>query len=171
MRRSLVLVAFLLLAAPAEAHRLKVFATVDGDNVQGTAYFAGGGTAANVPGRVLGADGGAMAAFRTDPEGAFRVSVGRTHVHAVVVDGGDGHVATLTLGGEEANAAPAAVAPELAAAVEQAVARQVRPLREQLDAYEAKTRLHDLLGGIGIIIGVFGVFAWIRARPETGHGP
>ncbi len=52
---------------------------------------------------------------------------------------------------------------ELADLIDAAVARHVRPLREQLVAYEDKVRFSDLLGGIGIIIGIFGVFAWVKA--------
>ncbi|WP_085644795.1 hypothetical protein [Thalassospira sp. MCCC 1A03138] len=58
---------------------------------------------------------------------------------------------------------------ELDNLIDAAVSRHVRPLREQLVAYEDKVRFSDLLGGIGVIIGIFGAFAWFRAgqsRPD-----
>lgn len=65
----------------------------------------------------------------------------------------------------------------LAALVEQATARQIRPLREQLDAFEDRARLHDVLGGVGVIFGLGGVAyglsvrARLRRRQEPGERP
>lgn len=57
--------------------------------------------------------------------------------------------------------------PRMTAAIEQAVARQVRPLREQLNAAQDEIRLHDILGGIGYILGLTGIALWLRSRrPE-----
>jgi len=53
--------------------------------------------------------------------------------------------------------------------IEQAVARQVRPLREQLIASEDRARWHDVLGGIGYIIGLTGLALWMHARSKGGH--
>ena len=50
--------------------------------------------------------------------------------------------------------APAA---EIERAVEKALSKQLRPLREQLDQVEEKIRLHDILGGIGYILGLAGI--------------
>lgn len=49
-------------------------------------------------------------------------------------------------------------------AIEQAVARAVRPLREQLALERERARLRDVLGGIGYILGLAGLWAWWRAR-------
>ena len=47
--------------------------------------------------------------------------------------------------------------PEIERAVEKALSKQLRPLREQLDQLEEKIRLHDILGGIGYILGLAGI--------------
>lgn len=47
-----------------------------------------------------------------------------------------------------------------------AVARQVRPLREQLERYEQKVRLHDIFGGIGYIFGITGVAFYVAGRKK-----
>lgn len=52
---------------------------------------------------------------------------------------------------------------ELDDLINAAVSRHVRPLREQLVAYEDKVRFSDLLGGIGVIVGIFGALAWFKA--------
>lgn len=169
-----------LLAAPAWAHKLKVFASVEGDDIVGEAYFAGGDKAMNVPGRILGADGTLAAQFATGADGTFRQTMARREDYTIHVESGDGHAADTTIHAAEfpaalpAGAVPASpVAPAAAplpaaaadtTALEAAIARQIRPLREQLDAYEEKLRLHDLLGGIGTIFGLFGCYAWVQSR-------
>jgi nickel transport protein len=162
-------VLLMLLAAPAaQAHRLKLFATLEGAVISGQAYFAGGGPAIELPGRLLGPDGAATAEFRTDAEGRFSVKAAARQDYTLAVDSGDGHTATFKVGRDELPpelpAGQAAVPSDLAQLVEAAVARQVKPLREQLDAYEAKVRLHDILGGIGTILGVFGLAAFAASR-------
>lgn len=177
MGPGLALTLALVLAAPAaQAHRLKLFATVEGAAILGRAYFAGGGPAVGIPGRLLNPDGGIAAEFRTDGDGRFTAKATLRHDYTLAVDAGDGHAATFRVGLDElphhlpaGQASPAAAPPEpaqpqLAQVVEEAVARQVRPLREQLDAYEAKVRLHDILGGVGTILGVFGLGGYVAAR-------
>ncbi|MBK1723457.1 hypothetical protein CKO23_14560 [Thiocystis violacea] len=59
---------------------------------------------------------------------------------------------------------PEPVGPETLSAIELAVAHQIRPLREQLAAAEDRARLHDILGGIGYILGLAGLTLWWRCR-------
>ena len=47
--------------------------------------------------------------------------------------------------------------------VEKAVVKQVLPLREQIEQFEEKIRLHDILGGIGYIVGVMGIVFYLKA--------
>ncbi|WP_404426664.1 hypothetical protein [Thalassospira australica] len=58
---------------------------------------------------------------------------------------------------------------ELDSLVDAAVSRHFRPLREQLVAYEDKVRFSDLLGGIGVIVGIFGAFAWFQAARSRSN--
>ncbi|MCD6405148.1 MAG: carboxypeptidase regulatory-like domain-containing protein [Planctomycetes bacterium] len=77
--------------------------------------------------------------------------------------------------------AAAASAEEIEQAVERVVKREIRPLskqiikyREQLDRYEEKTSLHDVLGGIGYILGITGVafyFLGTRKLKENRRAP
>ena len=56
---------------------------------------------------------------------------------------------------------------DLTALINRAVARQVGPLRAEVNAYRNDVRMSDILGGIGIIIGIFGVGAWVLARRQS----
>jgi nickel transport protein len=50
----------------------------------------------------------------------------------------------------------------------EALSRQIRGLREQIEAYEERTRFRDVLGGIGYILGLSGVAAYFLARRNAG---
>jgi nickel transport protein len=74
-----------------------------------------------------------------------------------------------SLPAEGAADAPAAAEP-LEALVARAVAAQVRPLREQLNAYEDRLRLRDVLGGLGYILGLAGLVLWLQAKRRGRSG-
>jgi len=46
---------------------------------------------------------------------------------------------------------------QLTDSIEKIVSKQLKPLREQLEAYQEKIFIHDVLGGIGYIFGVMGL--------------
>lgn len=181
MKGILAVLALVMSTNPASAHKLKVFATAEGTDIAGSAYFAGGDKAAGVPGRILGADGSLVATFATGADGGFRQRVAVRMDHIIAVESEDGHIARFTIAAADfAGSLPdgppegksesksegktAVSAPADTAALEAAIARQIRPLREQLDAYESRIRLHDLMGGIGTIFGLFGCWAWLQSR-------
>ena len=45
---------------------------------------------------------------------------------------------------------------------------QVRPLQEQIQHYENKIRLHDVVGGIGFIVGLAGVSFYFAGKRKNG---
>jgi len=187
----LAALALTLGAAPALAHKIKVFATADGPTISGYAYFNGGNRAAGV--RVAVADPAGTPVFSgtTDADGAFRFEATRRTDHVISVAGDDGHAASFVvaaaelperLPGAEAGSAalPAPPSPvgslsrpapndpdELRAMIEQGVARQLRPLREQIESYQDKIWWHDVLGGIGYIVGLGGLAYGLTQR-RTG---
>jgi nickel transport protein len=188
----LALALFTLSAAPALAHRLKVFATVVGAEVQGKAYFVGGGPAREVAATLRDGRETIVATGRTDAEGRFVLTSPVRADLTVVVDAADGHVGrfpiaaarlpvTLPAGDTGAPAladtttaadatapAPGLVSEDVIGA---AVARQIEPLAEQIDALDSALRLRDVLGGIGYIVGLFGLAAFLKARRRDREGP
>lgn len=190
MIRSLFLALVVWLAAlgPAEAHKLRLFATAEGAVVSGYGYFSGGDRAQGVV--VTAEAGGAMVySGVTSDDGTFSFTATLRADHLIKLDAGDGHAASFTLRAAElpeslpgpattaappplASPPPAAATAmddaRLAELVERAVARQVRPLREQLDAYEETTRWRDAVGGIGFIVGLGGLAYGLAARKREG---
>jgi nickel transport protein len=167
-----------LAAAPAEAHRLRVFATVEAGAIEGYAFFVGGGRPADAAVRFVQA-GEVVHATTTDEAGAFAWRPQDSGAITVVVDPGGGHVAEVTLDAErfggEANRVPApapatggttpsGLDPAVEAAIEAAVARQIRPLLEAQAETQSRVRLTDVAGGIGMIVGLTGVALWARTR-------
>lgn len=172
--KSLVLTMLLILsAAPAYAHKLKVFVTAEGGQVVGSVYFAGGDPAPSLQGQVLSADGQTVATITTDGDGGFRYTPPDGKAYRLHFQSADGHMAEAMIGA--ASAAAIATAPNPGAnttamdeaALETALARQLRPLRQQIDALDGRTRLSDLIGGVGFIFGLFGCFAWVAAQRKA----
>lgn len=98
----LLLPVCLLLPSPAlQAHLLKVFASAEGDRIQGSAYFAGGAKASGAQIHVQTADGRVLARLTPDAQGAFSYQARVRADHVLVADSGDGHVARWTVRAEE----------------------------------------------------------------------
>ncbi len=177
-----------LLPDAAEAHRLNVFASSDGTIIRGSVYFQGMRAARNAPVTVVDADGAVLADIVTDEAGKFAFQAVRRVDHRIVADLSDGHRAEFVVSAEQLSPslpapvlsrAPAENAPQIGAQpapqagvpaaaieaiVESAVARHVGPLRQQIAAYEDRIRWHDVLGGIGYIIGMTGLAGYFLAR-------
>lgn len=56
---------------------------------------------------------------------------------------------------------------ELQNLIETAVARQIKPLREELAAYKEQAKFRDLLGGLGYLLGLAGLGAWLSQRRKN----
>jgi len=188
--RPLRLLAILLvLCSPlGHAHLLKVFAFTAGDTLQGNSYFAGGAPASGAQIELQAADGSLITRLRPDAGGEFRYRLGPQRAARVIAATGDGHRAEWRLPDDEPigsathpalAADPSAIAATdpsaLVALVEAAVARQVGPLRQELQASQARAKLADIIGGIGFIFGLAGVLLWWRSRAvdpkkDPGHG-
>jgi nickel transport protein len=194
-RLHLIIIPLLLLHGSAEAHLLKLFAYVEGPNIHGSVYFAGGAEAAGAVVTVSDPGGRPLAKLKTDPQGAFSHTPANAGEYRLRADTGDGHQAEwLIRAAEFGPAAPAATSAgtgsrppateqtglvdrqladrQLMALVEQALARQIGPLRAALQRSDERARLSDILGGIGFIFGLAGIVLWWRGRRGgPGGGP
>jgi nickel transport protein len=175
------LLALLLLSGAAEAHRLKIFVTVEDGALSGHAFFVGGGRPEGVD-FIVKASGQEVFRGKTDSAGGFRWKPETPADYTVTVDAGDGHrveaaVAAERLGGpptqasqkppEAQGCAPGdseALTKIVEAQVDRAVARQLRPLMEAYTQAEARVRFNDVMGGVGMIVGLAGAGLWASAR-------
>jgi nickel transport protein len=171
---------------------MHVLADVEGNTIRGEAYFSGRGKAKGVTIEVLAPGGRELGRTRTDDDGTFSFHAKYRCDHTIVAVTGDGHRATCTLKADElpsdllplvgstgpqggtAAAAPAAQhapapssapsADQTARLVERVVRRQLRPIRRRIEEAEERVRLHDILGGIGYIVGATGLVLYFRSR-------
>lgn len=196
---AIVWVAVGLASAPVAAHSLKLFVTVDGMVVSGHGFFVGGGRPQGVAVKIRDADGRDLYDGRTDANGAFAWTAPAPAAYTVLLDTGDGHftraevAADRFVGGGPAPA-PAAIsstpasttpsagrpvavaaatvsAAEIEAAVDRALARRLQPLVDAQERSESRLRFADIMGGIGMIVGLAGLGAWGMARRREREGP
>ncbi len=185
-----VFIALILAAAlPAHAHRLNVFAYVEGDRVFVESRFLGGNPAQNADVTVQDDAGKELVLGKTDREGNCSFAVPqKTQLH-VVVNAGEGHrgewiVKAEELGGAAATLAPApAVAPmpavtisnasqeaELEAIVERVLERKLAPIRRMLVEQAMRgPNWRDVLGGLGWIAGIVGIAMAITAHRRSAR--
>ena len=186
----LLIAALLLAIAPlGHAHGINLFATVEGATIQGTLRYADGSPATTAPVTAFAPDGSKIAEAVTDETGRFSLQARVRCRYRLVGDAGQGHRGLFTIAekelpeslpapGEEAPSAPtpAVDTPPASSAglqtlpadfderVGAAVARQVSSLREQLDGYENRIRIRDVMGGIGYLFGLFGIIVLLKHR-------
>jgi len=184
-------------AGAAEAHRLKLFVTGEAGEISGRAYFIGGGRPEGAETIIADASGREVHRTRTDASGGFRWRPERPADYRISVDAGDGHrveatvAADLIAGGAPvgvvATTVPAAPAASgtpscgagvdtealgrlIEARVDTAVARRLRPLQEAWDQAEGRLRFNDVMGGVGMIVGLAGAGLWGLARRRERNG-
>lgn len=155
-----VLTAALTCVGPAQAHGLDVFAQRTPGALQGQASYTDGTPARGERVRVLAADDGReLAQGRTGPDGRFTLPFDQPDAVQVLVEGEDGHLARMSL-----SAVAAMPAGSTAAAAAALPAAELALLREDIARLERRIRLGDLLGGAGLVLGLFGGWALWRAR-------
>ncbi len=180
VRRPPVLVPVLLFVAltvappsTVGAHGVRVFAAVEGDSIQGHAEFVAGGPVTGARVEVFAPSGKSLGSTKTDGSGRFTFTPTEVVDHRFWVHDGSGHAAECTVATAELPASvlrstgepqnPGADG-DVAATVEAAVSKYVRPLREEIADLRQSIRLHDILGGIGYIAGLTGLWFYLKAR-------
>ena len=91
----IALLALAMLIGPfssaAVAHKLVVFATVNGKTLEGEAYFHGGAAVHNAKVTIVGPQERVLGETTTDDEGLFTFDVVWRCEHTLIVDAGEGH--------------------------------------------------------------------------------
>lgn len=184
-----------ILASQAAAHRVNVFAFVDGPEIQVECGFNRGAPVKGGEVKVLAEQGGAvLLSGQTDAEGLFRFPVpegARGGGLLIRVNAGEGHqgewlisAAALAQSASGEASPPALKAPavpeknaeslslspgELEEIINAALERKIAPLREMLaEQYRAGPSWREIIGGIGWLVGLAGLAAYFRSRRGSG---
>jgi nickel transport protein len=179
-----------LLAGQSLAHRVNIFAWVEGDTILVECKYPDGTRVYEGVIRVLDSAGKELLSGKTNDKGEFSFKVPKPDDLNIVLEAGMGHRADWSLSKQDL--APSGAAPEPAArsqpdarpgpapadprppqaandldqAIERALDKKLAPvLRMLAEMHEQKVRLTDVLGGIGYIIGLVGVAAYFKRKP------
>lgn len=182
VRVVLILGLLFALASPALAHRINIFALDEGGEVYTESTFAGKRPVKRGTVSVFNADGTLLLTKETDEKGICTFPRPEPGALTVEVDAGQGHKSRWELEAAEGGAVssesvvtepvpsepnPAATGglsasdwKQMEQVVDAAVTKALHQAKEE-------TRLQDIVGGIGYIVGLFGFAAWFRSRREA----
>ena len=179
------------LTVTAYAHKVNVFAYVEGDQIYIQGYFSDGKTAKNSEVTIYGGDGRELTKGQTNEEGVITFPVQGKQSLRIVLNAGQGHQASYEIPVDEITgtaAVPASDPPPSSASqsppvgeiitnssggesaqvseamVRKAVAQGVLPLAREISELKERRGFSDIVGGIGFIAGLLGVFAYVKAR-------
>jgi nickel transport protein len=156
----------------ARAHGVRLHAHVEGDVICGRVESVGGGAIAGAKVAVYARSGSRLGSVTTDNEGRFKFQPREAVDHRFLLEDVAGHHAEVivttaelpaSILGDAADGSGGA-SESLKAVIDDAVSRQVGPLHDKIDALQTSIRLHDILGGIGYIVGVTGLWFYLKAR-------
>ncbi len=182
----------------ASAHKMYVFAAVQGDRIEGEVYYQGGDPAPDAKIIVTGPDGTTLNQAVADQEGRFRFEPRWNMDYRIVADAGFGHRAEYTVPADELpadlpalgadpsvdkpatkpSAAPSTDSPtpiheppsDLASEIA-ALSQQISALRRDLERWQARLRTQDVLGGIGYLLGLMGLGSYLLRNKKPTPGP
>jgi nickel transport protein len=194
-----------LLSSQAQAHKVNVFAYVEGDRVVVEGYFGGNVKALDSPVEVFDEAGKKIHEGKTDDKGVYSFKFSDLQPFSgglkIVLEAGMGHKADYTLSASdipgslkkdasvteqapkykaEEGSAPTTVATAIPAldqaalekAIEEALDKKLEPVVRMLGKQEkllleqkyGGPKLTDIVGGIGWIVGIFGIAAFFLGR-------
>jgi len=189
--RILAMLLLSLTAWSAQAHKVNMFATVEGDNVFLEGYFLDGKKPKNCEVTVYDSNNKQLLTGMTNDEGQFTFKNPATGPLRVKLDAGEGHLKEITLTADELgleNAGAIEITSPMATPdkeneaasdganqeavsnsqlemlVKRAVGQSIRPIIRELDMLKERRGLSDIIGGIGIIMGVGGLLLYLQAR-------
>jgi nickel transport protein len=182
----LLFIALFLLPLSGQAHKLSIFAWPEGKEIHGEVKFSGGRQAKNVQITVQNAANSTVLSDTVcDEKGEFRVALpdqvrkGKYDL-LLVANGGEGHRGEWLLEAKEylsaissdtlstASASAGINEQQLRRIVAEEISNGLSPLRKTLaENQEHEPSLHDLLGGIGWILGLVGITAWAQSRKKS----
>lgn len=165
-----------------------MFAYVESEKVFVEGYFTDGVKPKNSDVTVSRLDGTVITSGKTDDSGAFVFDITDRNGIKVVLNAGMGHqteyvLTAVELGsGSGSGSSASAATPKQSSngprtaestptfnedGIRRAVAEAVKPLAKEIDALKNKTRFSDIVGGLGLIIGLLGGFAYYKASQSA----
>jgi nickel transport protein len=189
---------FSFVVEPVFAHKVTIFAWVEGDTVHTESKFSGGRVAKQARIEVYDRTGAILLEGRTDEEGRFVFKAPKQEELRIVLVAGTGHRNEWMVKAEEfvGHVRPAtdddtvpphqtepvvesplpgridASREDLQTLIEVALDKKLQPVLHRLHQMDEGVRLVDIIGGIGYILGLVGLGAYIHyRRRSSSEGP
>jgi nickel transport protein len=180
----LFLTAIILIGShvPALAHKVMIFAWVEGDTVFTESKFSGGKKVLNAPVVIFDKDGKKLLEGKTDNQGEFSFKIPKVTDLRIVLNAAMGHKAEWTVPESEIREAgiivekksapmpsgPIAVGlskEEVQKIIEDSLDKKLRPIvRMMTESKDTKPSLTEIIGGIGYIFGLMGIALYFKNR-------
>ncbi len=169
--RILVAFLFVLVSSPAFAHGLELFVNAEGNDLIGSVTYDDEKVVTGAKVVVYNDNYDELTSITTDAEGMFRytrIDDGAVRFKVTTVDG---H--SISYKGSEAEEEIEEYThdhgdneeeSELHHDIEHLLEHEIGKVREDIYRLEHTTRFHDVVGGIGYIVGVLGIIAFLKAR-------
>ena len=169
---------------PALAHKVTIFAWVEGDTVFSESKFSGGKKAVNAPVAIFDGDGKKLLEGKTDNNGEFSFKVPKVTDLRIVLNAAMGHKAEWMISASEIREAnpivekksasepsgPISVGlskEEVRKIVEDSLDKKLRPiLRMMTESKNTQPSFTEIIGGIGYIFGLFGIALFFKNRSK-----
>lgn len=174
----LIVLTLVLLTTNAWAHRVIIFAWVEGDRVYTESKFSGGKKPKNALVEVFNGQSKKIVTGKTNDKGefSFKVPAPRTEMK-IVLNAGTGHRGEWTLPLQELQKKTAS--PKISVKntnncncvatedIEKIIDQKLKPILQKLNQSlnpQQAPRISDILGGIGYILGLMGIGAYFNYR-------
>ncbi|WP_371170638.1 cobalt ABC transporter permease [Aliiroseovarius sp. 2305UL8-7] len=189
MIRILLVTLTCLMPLPAMAHNVIASVFPSGDAIEGEIGFSNGEMATDLAVEVFDESGAKLGETKTDADGFFLFTPTQPVTHIFRGDLGAGHIAEVIMpaaevaglmgqGAADASAGASVLAgqPQTAPVMASGLSddaraefaamlrTELRPIRQELTAFKNKSNFQSVLGGIGYIVGLFGLGFYIAAR-------
>jgi nickel transport protein len=166
----------------ALAHKVTIFAWIEGDTVFTESKFSGGKKAINAPVEVFDKDGKKLLEGKTDNKGEFSFKIPKIADLRIVLNAAMGHRAEWMISETEIREAGPIVEKKSAAEpsgpisvglskeevqkiVENSLDKKLRPIvRMMTESKNTKPSLTEIIGGIGYIFGLMGVALYFKKQ-------
>ena len=168
------------------AHKVHIYAWVEGDRVYTESFFSDGKRAAHFQIQVLDEKGKRLFSGETDSKGLFSFALPEKKDLKIVVLAPTGHRAEYNLSAGEmsggmlerqskqmekdpsTHAIPSMSHNEMEALFEKVLDEKLRPIQRKLSALEKRgPSITEILGGIGYIMGLMGVAIYFSHRKRS----
>jgi len=167
---------------PALAHKVTIFAWVDGDTVYTQSKFSGGKRVKGALVLVFDSEGNQLLEGKTDEKGEFSFKVPKKTDLKIVLKASMGHMAQWKIPAEEitavdevsgsraAEASPTTFSlsrQEVRDLIDKSLDEKLQPIVNMLaDSLDRGPRVTEVIGGIGYIFGLVGVALYFTSRKK-----